>query len=178
MISKECAVGLVESLLAREWLTWAGPVPELAVYRVEEHAIGWLVFWNSAEYARTRDLRDNLVGSGPYLVDRHDGSIHHVPATAMAGDWELLYLRQVRGGTASDPLVIALQKILRSSGTTAAMHYLRRQAPLLGLQDVKVFVSAVSGGVRPPDELVSLTWKRDACSRPDIETLTGPVTDQ
>ncbi|MFI8459463.1 YrhB domain-containing protein [Kitasatospora sp. NPDC085464] len=65
-MSKERAVWLVECLLAIERLTWAGPVPELAVHRVEEHAVGWLVFWNSAEYARTRDLRDNLVGSGPY----------------------------------------------------------------------------------------------------------------
>ncbi|MGW0655761.1 YrhB domain-containing protein, partial [Streptomyces umbrinus] len=81
MISKERAVELVESLLAAERLTWAGPVRELAVYGVEEHAVGWLVFWNSAEYARTRDLRDNLVGNGPYLVDRYDGSIHHIPST-------------------------------------------------------------------------------------------------
>ena len=68
VISKERAVELVESLLAAERLTWAGPVRELAVYSVEEHAVGWLVFWNSAEYARTRGLRDNLVGNGPYLT--------------------------------------------------------------------------------------------------------------
>ncbi|MFI5648873.1 YrhB domain-containing protein [Kitasatospora sp. NPDC051705] len=175
MISEERAVELVESLLADERPTWAGPLSEPVVCEMEEHAVGWLVLWNSAQYARTRDPRDSLAGSGPYLVDRHDGSIHHVPATAMGGGWEELYLRQLRGATPSDPLVIALQELLRSSGPTAAMRHLRRQAPLLGLQDVRAFVPAVSRGVPPSDALVRLTWQREAGSLPDIETLTGPA---
>ncbi|MCU7827199.1 YrhB family protein [Kitasatospora sp. DSM 101779] len=98
MISKERAVELVESQLARERRTWAGPFRELAVCDAEEHAVGWLVFWNSAEYARTRDVRDSLVGQRPYLVDRHDSSIHHVPATTwMAENCEELYLQRIKG---------------------------------------------------------------------------------
>ncbi|MGW3041046.1 YrhB domain-containing protein [Kitasatospora sp. NPDC001159] len=80
-ISRGSAVERVESLLAGERLAWARPVPESAVQRVEERKVGRLVFWDAARCARTRYRRDNLVGSGPYLVDRHDGSIHHVPVT-------------------------------------------------------------------------------------------------
>ncbi|XIE81607.1 YrhB domain-containing protein [Streptomyces sp. SBR177] len=93
MISKERAVERVESLLAT-----MQPAHELVVHEVKEHAWGWLVFWNSAQYARTRDLRDLLVGAGPYLVDRYDGSVHHIPVTTWVGeDWEELYLRQIKG---------------------------------------------------------------------------------
>ncbi|GAA1393650.1 hypothetical protein GCM10009639_26950 [Kitasatospora putterlickiae] len=68
--------------MATERLTWAGEAPDLAVYYVyyvEKHSVGWAVFWNSAEYALTRDWRHCLIGSGPYLVDLQDGSIHHIP---------------------------------------------------------------------------------------------------
>ncbi|MFD0009176.1 YrhB domain-containing protein [Streptomyces sp. NPDC127178] len=129
MLSKERAIELVESLLAAERLTWAGPVRELAVCDVEEHAVGWLVFWNSAEYARTRDPRDNLVGSGRYLVDRYDGSIHHIPATTwIAEDWEELYLRQIKGVRAPDPLAASVRALVDSAGVVAAMSHLRKQA--------------------------------------------------
>ncbi|MFF1908588.1 YrhB domain-containing protein [Kitasatospora sp. NPDC058218] len=175
MISEERAVELVESLLVRERLTWAGPVPELAVYRVEEHAVGWLVFWNSAEYARTRDLRDNLVGSGPYLVDRHDGSIHHVPATTMAEDWEELYLRQIKGVRMPDPLAASVRALVNSAGVVAAMSHLRQQAPRLSLQEARTYVMAVRDGAEPSEELADRTREEESRPPLSIETLAGPV---
>lgn len=116
---------------------------------MEEHAVGWLVFWNSAEYARTRDVRDSLVGSGPYLVDRHDGSIHHIPAiTWMAENREELYLQRIKGIRPPDPLASSVGALMRSAGVVAAMSYLRKQAPRLSLRDARAYRSG-SVAVRP-----------------------------
>ncbi|MFE9627632.1 hypothetical protein [Streptomyces sp. NPDC006527] len=75
MISEVRAVELVESFLARELPTrpWKGPAPTPDVYRVEERAVGWLVFWRSAEQVRARSTRGSFVG-GHYLVDRTTGA--------------------------------------------------------------------------------------------------------
>ncbi|MFF2628666.1 YrhB domain-containing protein [Kitasatospora griseola] len=176
MISKERAVELVEALLAEERLTWAGPVPDLVVYCVEEHAVGWAVFWNSAEYARTRDIRDFLVGSGPYLVDLQDGSIHHIPTTTwVAEDWEELYLQQIRGIRPRDPLAAPVRALVHSAGAVAAMRHLRRQAPRLSLQGAKDYVLAVRSGAEPPEELANLTREERRCPPLPITTLAGPA---
>ncbi|WP_457032130.1 YrhB domain-containing protein [Kitasatospora sp. P5_F3] len=142
MISEERAVELVESLLARERLTWAstGPLPELTVTEVQEHVVGWLVFWNSAEYARTRDVGDALVGSGPYLVDRQDGSIHHVPApTWAAEDWEQLYLQEIEGAR---PLDSSIRALLDSAGVIPAIKHLRKQVTPLNLRQAVEYSDA------------------------------------
>ncbi|MGW4381838.1 YrhB domain-containing protein [Kitasatospora sp. NPDC004531] len=99
MITKERAAELVEALLERRRgeVAWMARLPELAILRVEEHTAGWLVFWQSAEFVRTRNRRTALIGSGPYLVDRHDGSIHHIPTTTYVGGWDDLYPRRATG---------------------------------------------------------------------------------
>ncbi|MFG2712043.1 YrhB domain-containing protein [Streptomyces goshikiensis] len=151
VISKERAVELVESLLARERPTWAWArlVPNLAVYPVEERSVGWLAYWSSAEYARTPDRRSNLLG-GPYLVDREDGSIHFVPGTDWTEDWEELYLWQVKGIRAPDPLAAAVRHLADSAGTAAAMRHLRKRAPRIGVRDAKAYVTIVRDGSEPP----------------------------
>ncbi|MEU1502032.1 YrhB domain-containing protein [Streptomyces sp. NPDC005732] len=175
MVTEERAVDLVEALLLRErqespWL------PELAVLDVEEHVLGWLVTSQSVEYIRSRDSEKMLVGSGPYLVDRQDGSIHHIPVTTYVGeDWEELYLRQVRGVRPSDPLITAVRALVHSDGTMAAIRHLRKQAPLLGPHQAKTFVMAVRDGGEPPEELVGLTRKPEKCPPLPITTLAGPA---
>ncbi|GGR11097.1 YrhB domain-containing protein [Streptomyces netropsis] len=178
MISEERAVELVESFLARERLTWPwrGPVPELAVYHVEEHAVGWLAFWDTAESARTGDVRDSLHGGGHYLVDRHDGSIHHVPAAGWSDEgWEEHYLLQTKGIGPPDPLASAVRELVHSAGAVAAMSHLRKQAPRLSLQEAKTYVATVRDGAEPPEELASLTRKEKKWPPLPIETLAGPV---
>ncbi|WP_406346190.1 YrhB domain-containing protein [Streptomyces sp. NBC_00648] len=178
MISKERAVELVESFLAGERLTWPwrGPAPELAVYCVEEHAVGWLVFWNTAESVRTHGVRGNLMGGGHYLVDRHDGSIHHVPAAGWLDEgWEEHYLLQTKGIGPPDPLASSVRALVHSAGVVAAMSHLRRQAPRLSLQEAKAYVTAVRDGAEPPEELASLTRKEKTWPLLPIETLAGPV---
>jgi hypothetical protein len=176
VISKERAVELVESLLATERPAWAGRPRELAVHRVEEHAVGWLVFWNSAEFARTRDRRDCLIGSGPYLVDRHDGSIHHIPTTTwVAEDWQELYLRQIKGVRMPDPLLSSVRALVNSAGVVAAMSHLRKHAPRLSPHQARAYVTAIQAGAEPPEELANLTSEAESCPPLAIETLAGPV---
>ncbi|MFD0733679.1 YrhB domain-containing protein [Planotetraspora mira] len=174
MVTKVRAVELVEDLLLckRRESPW---MPELAVLDVEEHALGWLVFLQSVEYIRTREQKKMLVGQGPYLVDRRDESIHHIPVTTYAtGDWAELYLRQVKGIRPPDPLVAAVREHLHSAGTMAAIRHLRKQAPGFGPQEAKTYVVAVRDGGEPPEELVTLTQKPEKCPPLSIETLTGP----
>jgi hypothetical protein len=40
-----------------------------------ERDYGWLFTFNTAEYVRTRDRRFRLIGNGPLLVRRDDGSV-------------------------------------------------------------------------------------------------------
>ncbi|MEU4360143.1 YrhB domain-containing protein [Streptomyces virginiae] len=183
MVTKERAVELVEALLSRQrqeslWRAW---MPEVAVVDVEEHAFGWLVFLQSVEYIRSRDIGKMLIGEGPYLVDRQDGSIHHIPVTTFVGDrWEELYLQQVKGvrpPDEPDPLIVAVQVLVHSDGMTAAMRHLRKQAPLLGPHQAKAYVTAIRDGREPPEELVGLIPKpkQETCPPLPISTLAGPT---
>ncbi|MFJ2771026.1 YrhB domain-containing protein [Streptomyces sp. NPDC087300] len=180
MVTRERAVELVEAQPARERQEShpAARPPEVAVDDVEEHALGWLVHCQSVAYIRSRRFEDMLVGQGPYLVDRLDGSIHHIPVTTHVGEnWEALYLEQVRGVRPPDPLLTAVRALVDSEGTTAAMRHLRKHAPALRPQQAKAYVTAVRDGGEPPEELVSLTRKPDPCPPLGIETLAGPVRE-
>ncbi|GAA2750703.1 YrhB domain-containing protein [Kitasatospora cinereorecta] len=181
MITEERAVELVEALLARmrRESPWMARLPELAVVAVEEHAFGWLVFWQSVEYIRTRDIGAMLAGNGPFLVDRQDGSIHSIAAVGFGdGGWEEHYLREIKGvrpPEAADPLLAAVRALVQSDGTMAAIRHVRRQTPLLGPQQAKAYVTAVRDGGDPPEELAVLIPKPAARPSPQIETLAGPV---
>ncbi|MEV7028830.1 YrhB domain-containing protein [Streptomyces sp. NPDC093272] len=181
VVTEERAVELVEALLSKERQEspWTARLPELAVLGVEEHALGWLVTLQSAEYVSSRDIKEMLVGGGPYLVDRQDGSIHHIPITTYVGeDWEELYLQQVRGVQPADPLITAVGELVHSDGTMAALRHLRKQAPRLGPQQAKAYVMALRDGGEPPDELVSLTREPEKCPPLAITTLAGPAWPQ
>jgi hypothetical protein len=71
----------------------------MVITAVEQHALGWLITAQSAEFARTRDWRTMLVGHGPYLVDGQDASVHQIPVMTSTQDWETAYRHQVRGET-------------------------------------------------------------------------------
>jgi hypothetical protein len=177
VVTKERAVELVEALLARERLEspWAAQSPEVAAHDVKEHALGWLVFWQSVDYLRSGDPGEMLVGHGPYLVDREDGGIHHIPVTVYGFDgWEEQYLEQVRGARPPDPLVEAVRELLRSGGTIAAMRHLRGKVPSLGLTQAKTYVMAVRDDGEPPEELAERT-RPERKWLLDIETLAEPT---
>ncbi|MEV7599065.1 YrhB domain-containing protein [Kitasatospora sp. NPDC089797] len=175
MITKERAVELVESVPAEERLTWEPPVPELAVCGGEGDGVGWIVFWDTVLYLRTRDARHRLAGHGPYLVDRYDGSVHDIaPLLWPDGGWEELYLRQVKGVRAPDPLAAAVRELAGSAGAVAAMRHVRAQAPRLDVRQARDYVTIVRDGAEPPPELADLT-REQRWPPGSIETLRGPV---
>ncbi|MFI5532180.1 YrhB domain-containing protein [Kitasatospora sp. NPDC051853] len=182
-MTKERAVELVEALLSRQRQEspWMALSPAPAVADAYEHAFGWLVSVQSVEYLRSRDPGDVLIGQGPYLVDRQDGSIHHIPVTTFVSDrWEELYLRQVKGvrpPDEPDPLVAAVRALVRSDGRLAAIRHLRKQAPLLGPHQAKAYVEAVGEGGEPPAELADLLPRPRRESYPllPIDTVAGPA---
>ncbi|MFJ9695588.1 YrhB domain-containing protein [Kitasatospora sp. NPDC101183] len=177
MISRERAVELVESLLAEEKLKWPSLQRyELAIIHVSKHEFGWIVTWNTAEFKRTRNVRDALIGSGPFLVDGGDGSIHHIPTTTyMDESWERLYLHQIKGIRPPDPLLTAVRVLVESAGPVAAMHHLRKQAPKLSLAQARAYVDALRDGAVPPEDLLDLTLEEERCPPLPIGTLAGPA---
>ncbi|MCU7820939.1 YrhB family protein [Kitasatospora sp. DSM 101779] len=177
MITEERAVELVEAQLVLDRLAqpWMTHLVEYAVGRVEEHAVGWLVFWQGVERSPHSDTLVRYAGTGPYLVDRQDGSLHFVRATSLDEDWETFYRRTARGGTDDDPLVTEIRDAAQSAGPVAAMQRLRRRYPQLGIAQAKAYVTAVARGVRPPEELVQLTRPDDLFLRADIWAVTGPA---
>ncbi|WP_052391445.1 YrhB domain-containing protein [Streptomyces sp. NRRL B-24484] len=176
MITEERAVELVEARLARDRLTekWMARLPEFAVHRVEEHGVGWLVFCQSVTWLLTRNVRDSFP-SGPYLVDRRDGSLHFVRTTCLDDDWQTFYRREVLGGTDDDPVVIEIRDLARTAGPVAAMQQLRRLFPQLVVAEAKAYVTAVAQGVRPSEDLVQATRPGDTWLRTDILRVTGPA---
>ena len=172
VIRRQRAVELAEALLAEEQRRQPS-LPELAIYLVEEHAFGWLVYWQSVDYLRSKDLGKRLIGHGPYLVDREDGSIHHIPVTAHVDDnWEESYLEHIRGVKPTDPLLTMIRDLLSRDGAMAALRHLRKQAPQLGLQDAKAYIDAVRNGDEPAENLLNHTRRQTVLS---IETLAGPA---
>lgn len=184
VITRERAVGLVAALLLRERQEsppWASR-PEVAICRVLEHDLGWVISWQSVEYIRG-DAHKMLVGHGPYLVDRYDGSIHHIPATTyLDPHWPEAYGRQVKGisppeGTESPDLLIdALRTLVHSDGVVAAVRYLRRQIPQLGIQDAKAHVIAIRDGADSLEELSNFRNGDEKRWLLPISTLAGPVS--
>lgn len=46
----------------------------------EEHPIGYVFFYNTKEYWKTRDFSKSLAGNGPVLVKRETGEIVVLPS--------------------------------------------------------------------------------------------------
>ncbi|WP_229889632.1 YrhB domain-containing protein, partial [Streptomyces mirabilis] len=95
MIEREAAVRAVEEQLERDYQQWRAlsvDAMRMAVVRVEEHELVWIVSWQSEEFVRTRNSEFMLAGNGPYLVDRVDGGLHQIGVvSALTGEWEADY---------------------------------------------------------------------------------------
>ncbi|WP_367997394.1 YrhB domain-containing protein [Streptomyces sp. GMY02] len=76
MIERGAAVQAVEELLERDYQQWravSADAVRMAVVRVEEHELVWIISWQSEDFVRTQNSKHALIGNGPYLVDRVDG---------------------------------------------------------------------------------------------------------
>ncbi|AGL15124.1 YrhB domain-containing protein [Actinoplanes sp. N902-109] len=142
MIPEQRAVELVTELLASR-------SSALGIAAVEEHELGWLVHLQSTEYSRTGDLLDQVIGQGPWLVDRDNGGVHEIPVVTYGGDWARLYRTQIKGIQPPDPLLPAVRETLAAGGTAAAVRYVRERAPQVPLPAAKAYVDAVRAGAEP-----------------------------
>ncbi|MER6620965.1 YrhB domain-containing protein [Streptomyces sp. NPDC000931] len=101
MIEREAAVRTVEEQLERDYQRWRAvnaDAVRMAVTRVEEHELVWIVSWQSEDFVRTRNSKYALIGNGPYPVDRVDGGLHRIGVVSSAtGEWEADYRARIRG---------------------------------------------------------------------------------
>ncbi|WP_406173578.1 YrhB domain-containing protein [Streptomyces canus] len=165
MIEREAAVRAVEEQLERDYQQWRAvsvDATRMAVIRVEEHELVWIVSWQSEEFVRTRNSRYMLIGNGPYLVDRVDGGLHQIGVvSAKTGAWETDYRARIRGlpvRTAVDDLHNALCGVAAARGRLHAVRTLRQRLPMLSPAEAVEYVSALLDG-NAPARLVAVATK-------------------
>ncbi|MFG2532895.1 YrhB domain-containing protein [Streptomyces sp. NPDC048516] len=188
MTEREAAVHLVEEELDREHQKWSAlgvdPV-RTAVLHVAEHELVWKVYWQSEEYARTRNPSAMLIGHGPYLVDRIDGGLHQIGALAeSSGKWEADYRARIRGmgvPTAVDDLHDELRETAATRGRVQAVRALRQRLAMLSPGQALDYVNALLGGEAPPGlvalavgELVPPSTRYSPCGPSAGEDFTAP----
>ncbi|MFF8731811.1 YrhB domain-containing protein [Streptomyces sp. NPDC015171] len=65
MIEREAVVRAVEDQLERDYQQWrpvSADAVRMAVIRIEEHELVWIVSWQSEEFVRTRNSKYALTG--------------------------------------------------------------------------------------------------------------------
>ena len=156
VIEREAAVRAVEDQLERDYQQWRAVgvnATRMAVVRVEEHELVWIVSWQSEEFVRTRNPGHMLIGNGPPLVDRVDGGLHKIGVvSAVTGHWEADYRTRIRGlpvRTAVDDLHDALRGVAATRGRMHAVRTLRQRLPVLSPAEAIEYVSALLEGDAP-----------------------------
>ncbi|MDX3075629.1 YrhB domain-containing protein [Streptomyces sp. MI02-7b] len=181
MIPMERAIALVEQVLAREEAESPHTAaPPMVVRKTRRHALGWLVFAQSAAWVRTRDSRAVFLGVGPYLVDAVDGSVHTIGYVAYRmGEWEDDYRHRVKGRprpAAPDDLGVVAARVLAAEGRVAAMRLLRKRATHLTLGQVREYVAALNRGEEPSEDLAErAAGPRGAVPLLPVTTVMGPA---
>ncbi|MFJ4796330.1 hypothetical protein [Kitasatospora purpeofusca] len=171
-ISKARAEELVKALL----FEMQKDGQEFAILGIKETPVGWVVAWNSAEYARSANAEHFLIGGASYLVDGSDGSIYAIPGDTMRlQDWQTIFLEEFKGLRRPDALLDSVQKTLQSDGRIAALRHLRKNATSLSLAQAKEYLQAVEQGNDPAEELVQLTRKYESLPPLPIRRVSGPV---
>ncbi|MEH0630263.1 YrhB domain-containing protein [Streptomyces stelliscabiei] len=162
MIDREAAVRVVVEQLARDYREWSAAddkAMRMAVIRVREHELVWIVSWQSEEFVRTQNTASMLIGNGPYLVDRVDGALHRIGVvSAKSGAWEADYRARIRGlpvRTAVDDLHDDVREVAAARGRMRAVRTLRRRLPVLSPAEALEYVSALLGG-DPPGRLFAV----------------------
>ncbi|MET9428458.1 MULTISPECIES: YrhB domain-containing protein [unclassified Streptomyces] len=156
MIERSAAVEAVEEQLERDYQEWRASDADamrMAVVRVKEHELAWIVSWDAEEFVRTRNPDFRLAGNGPYLVDRIDGGLHQIGVvSAVTGAWEADYRARIRRlpmRTAVDDLHDAIRAVAATHGRLHAVRALRRRLPVLAPAEAIEYVSALLDGDAP-----------------------------
>jgi hypothetical protein len=74
MITQIQAEQLVYERINRPDASWPDK-PEMIVTRVDQHELGWLIFYTSRPYHETGDFRFAIAGNAPFLVSHEDGTM-------------------------------------------------------------------------------------------------------
>lgn len=56
--------------------------PPMIIVQVENHELGWLIYYQSAKYVASGSISDALAGNGPLLISRTTGHFVHVGTAA------------------------------------------------------------------------------------------------
>lgn len=75
MVDEPAARELAEGALAA-WPTSVDPDEELVVWKIDEHARVWIAYLATRRWVRTRDVRDQLVGACPFVIEKVSGELH------------------------------------------------------------------------------------------------------
>ncbi|MEZ0096318.1 hypothetical protein ABH925_007525 [Streptacidiphilus sp. EB129] len=109
-----------------------------------------MVHYQSEEFVRTRNPEAQLVGSGPYLVDR---GLHLIGVvSAMQGAWEDDYRSRIRRlpvRNAVDDLHDEILRIGTDCGRMASVRELRRRLPALSPAEAIEYAAALVNGNAP-----------------------------
>jgi hypothetical protein len=101
----------------------------LAILAVDEYDVGWVYFWNTRRYQRSLDRWDGLVGNAPFLIDRVDGSMHHIGAGDDISDF---VQRHREGGSQNESMTTQeVQRIRRIEQAALARSRIRPDPPTL-----------------------------------------------
>ncbi|MEV5568628.1 YrhB domain-containing protein [Spirillospora sp. NPDC052269] len=185
MIDRQHAVRLIEDQLRAEERRFAerGAVVPLGIKKIIEHRLGWIGLWQSQAYLDSGDVRYVLMDTGAYLVDRYDGSVHHIPSADYTHDlWEEDYEQRIKPPQNIEPdpwsevpFAAELRETLDGEGRIAAIRFLRRRVRALNMAQANQYVIAIAVGEHPPAPLLDLARPPEPFPRPfGITTLTGP----
>jgi len=89
VIDRETAYQLVQAVLkTRGKYLEDGDTLQIINTSIIETDYGWVFFWNSKKYLETKKSRYFLVGNGPFVVEKADGSVHQL-GTAGGGKYQI-----------------------------------------------------------------------------------------
>ncbi|MFE1990085.1 YrhB domain-containing protein [Streptomyces parvulus] len=74
-----------------------------ALFRVQEHRIGWEFHCQSSTYVQTGNPRDMWIGTGPVVVDRRDGRLKELGGKLL-GDTVAEYQRAYDEQTSTEAI--------------------------------------------------------------------------
>lgn len=180
MISREWAVDLVERWLAADWSAQtpayrAHVGEQMVIVEVQEHELGWLITCQSRRWAQTRDVRDMLIGHGPFLVDGEDGSIHMVHSYICADglEWPDYYRERIRGEAPPREIDTEVLRQLGLGRRFDALKAVRRAGGDFSPAEAQRIVDALGAGLGMPEDFAA-RLPQPAEVFPGVATLSGP----
>ncbi len=92
---------------------------DAVITSMHELPVGWVVYFNSARYVDTGDLRDSLLGPRSFVVTRKDGAVIRTKTLPSAGEYDdLIERRQIWLQSASPAQIVTSDAVWTLGGLT------------------------------------------------------------